>query len=129
MSTGFVDAAMAVYVEAVDLFPRNVPLTISYAEALIVAGEPALAHEILLDLLNNVPPTPEQIRLIARAANAEGDIGNAHYYMGEYYLSLGNGPLAIGQMRMALESPGVGSVDRARYQARLSQIGEWMADE
>lgn len=129
MRTGFVEAALAVYVEAVDLFPRNVPLTISYAEALIVAGEPAQSHELLLDLLNNVPPTPEQIRLIARAANAEGDIGNAHYYMGEYYLSVGNGPLAIGQLRMALESPGVNSVDRARYQARLAQVGEWMADE
>lgn len=129
MRTGFVDAALNVYVEAVDLFPRNVPLTISYAEALIVAGAPARAHKILLDLLNNVPPTPEQIRLIARAANAEGDSGNAHYYMGEYYLSIGNGPLAIGQLRMALESPGVNSVDRARYQARLAQIGEWMADQ
>jgi predicted Zn-dependent protease len=129
MRNGFADAAFAVYVEAVDLFPRNIPLTVSYAEALIVARQPALAHEILLDLLNNVPPTPEQIRLIARAANAEGDIGNAHYYMGEYYLSLGNGPLAIGQMRMALESPGVNSIDRARYQARLTQIGEWMSDE
>ncbi|NIW23084.1 MAG: M48 family metalloprotease [Gammaproteobacteria bacterium] len=129
MRTGFVEAAFDVYVEAIDLFPRNVPLTISYAEALIVAGKPAEAHELLLDLLNNVPPTPEQIRLIARAANAEGDVGNSHYYMGEYYLSLGNGPLAIGQLRMALESPGVNSVDRARYQARLNQIGEWMAAE
>ncbi len=129
MRTGFVDAALDVYVEAADLFPRNVPLTISYAQALIVAGEPAQAHELLLDLLNNVPPTPEQIRLIARAANAEGDVSNAHYYMGEYYLSIGNGPLAIGQLRMALESPGANSVDRARYQARLQQINEWMAEE
>jgi len=129
MRTGFVDAALRVYVEAVDLFPRNIPLTISYAEALIVAGEPARAHQILLDLLNNVPPTPAQIRLIARAANAEGDSGNAHYYMGEYYLAIGNGPLAIGQLRMALESPDVNSVDRARYQARLKQINEWLPDE
>jgi predicted Zn-dependent protease len=129
MQSGLTDAALAIYVEAIDLFPRNVPLTISYAEALIAAGEPAQAHELLLDLLNNVPPTPEQIRLIARAANAEGDIGNAHYYMGEYYLSIGNGPLAVGQLRMALESPGVNSVDRSRYQARLDQVTEAMPEE
>ncbi len=128
MRTGLIEAAFAVYREAIDLFPRNVPLTISYAEALIVAGQPARAHQLLLDLLNNVPPTPAQIRLIARAANAEGDIGNSHYYMGEYYLALGNGPLAIGQLRMALESPGVNAVDRARYQARLKQVNEWMAE-
>ena len=57
------------------LFPRNVPLTISYAEALIAAGQAAEAHALLLDLLNNVEATPEQLRLIARAANAEGDVG------------------------------------------------------
>jgi len=127
--TGFIDAAFEVYIEAVDLFPRNVPLTISYAESLITAGEPARAHEILLDLLNNVPATPEQIRLIARAANAEGKIGNAHHYMGEYYLSVGDLPLAFGQLRMALESPGVNSVDRARYRARLQRISEYLPEE
>jgi len=126
---GQIDAALDSYAEALGLFPRNVPLTISYAEALIVAGEPAAAHEILLDLLNNVPPTPEQIRLIARAANAEGDISNAHFYMGEYYLSIGNASLAVNQLRMALESPGVNSVDRARIQARLQQIRDFMPDE
>ncbi len=129
IQSGLTDSALAVYVEAVDLFPRNVPLIISYAEALITAGKPDLAHDILLDLLNNVPPTPEQIRLIARAANAEGDIGNAHYYMGEYYLSIGNGPLAIGQLQMALESPGVNTVDRSRYEARLKQVADAMPDE
>lgn len=129
MQSGFVDAALAVYVEASALFPRNIPLTISYAEALIAAGQPATAHKILLDLLNNVPPTPEQIRLIARAANAEGDIGNAHYYMGEYYLSIGNGPLAIGQLQMALESPGVNTVDQSRYRARLKEVADAMPEE
>ena len=124
-----IDRALDVYSEAIGLFPRNVPLTISYAETLILASEPAGAHEILLDLLNNVPPTPEQIRLIARAANAEGDIGNAHFYMAEYYLMIGSGPLAVNQLRMALESPDVNHVDHARIEARLSQVQEFMAPD
>ncbi len=123
---GQLDRALDVYAGAIGLFPRNVPLTISFAEALIIAGDPATAHQVLLDLLNNVPPTPAQIRLIARAANAEGDIGNAHFYMAEYYLMTGNGPLAMNQLRMALESPNVNSVDRARIEARLSQIRDMM---
>jgi predicted Zn-dependent protease len=123
---GQLDRALDAYTEAIALFPRNVPLTISFAEALILAGDPATAHEVLLDLLNNVPPTPEQIRLIARAANAEGDIGNAHFYMAEYYLMIGSGPLAVNQLRMALESPNVNSVDRARIEARLAKIREMM---
>ena len=129
MASGPVTAALNGYASAVHLFPRNVPLTISYAKALIAAGDPSKAHELLLDLLNNVPPTPEQIRLIARAANAEGDIGNAQHYMSEYYIIIGNFPLAINQLRMAIESPGVNTVDLARYQARLDQLTEAMSEE
>jgi predicted Zn-dependent protease len=126
---GSSDAAMSVYAEAIRLFPRNVPLTISYAEALIAAGKPAEAHELLLDLLNNVPATPPQLRLIARAANAEGDVANAYFYMSYYYASIGNLPLAIGQVRMALEAPEVHTVDRARFRSRLEQLIEYLPEE
>ncbi len=120
---------LTVFRDAAALFPRNVPLTVSYAQALIVAGRPAQAHSVLLDLLNNVPPTPAQIRLIARAANAAGDVGNAHYYMAEYYILSASLPLAVNQLRMALEAPDVNSVDRARYQARLDFLSENMSDK
>ena len=72
-------------------------MTISYAETLITAGKPSEAHKLLLDLLNNVPATAPQLRLIARAANAEGDVANAYFYMSYYYAAIGNLPLAIGQ--------------------------------
>jgi beta-barrel assembly-enhancing protease len=127
--SGLSDQAMEVFAEAVRLFPRNVPLTIAYAEALIDADAPADAHRLLLDLLNNVPPTPTQIRLIARAANAEGDTLNAYYYMGEYYLSIGNLPLAISQLRLALELPDAHAVQRARLNARLDEIMEFLPEE
>jgi predicted Zn-dependent protease len=104
-------------------------LTISYAETLINAGKPAEAHELLLDLLNNVPPTAPQLRLIARAANAEGDVANAYFYMSYYYAAIGNLPLAIGQTRMALETPNSNDVDRARFRARLDQLIEYLPEE
>ncbi len=100
------------------------------AEALIAAGRAPDAHELLLDLLNNVPPTPEQLRLIARAANAEGDAANAYFYMSYYYAAIGNLPLAIGQVRMALETPEeVHTVDRARFRSRLDQLIEYLPEE
>ena len=129
MASGATEAALAVYAESTRLFPRNIPLTISHAEALIAAGKPAEAHELLLDLLNNVPATPEQLRLIARAANAEGDVANAYFYMSYYYASIGNLPLAIGQVRMALETPDVHTVDKARFKARLDQLYEYLPEE
>lgn len=128
-ASGATDAALKVYAEAVRLFPRNVPLTISYAEALIAAERAHDAHMLLLDLLNNVPPTPEQLRLIARAANAEGDAANAYYYMSYYYTSIGNLPLAIGQVRMALETPDAHAVDRARFRSRLDQLIEYLPED
>lgn len=128
-ANGSTDEAIKVYQEAVRLFPRNRPLTISYADALITAGRPAEAHKLLLDLLNNVEPTPEQLRLIARAANAEGDVGNAYFYMSYYYAAIGNLPLAIGQVRLALEAPEVHTVDRARFEARLDQLMSYLPEE
>ncbi|HEU4616511.1 MAG TPA: M48 family metalloprotease [Gammaproteobacteria bacterium] len=128
-ASGLYDQAIKVYEDAIRLFPRNVPLTVSYASVLINAGQAEHAHRLLLDLLNNVPPTPEQIRLIARAANAQGDTLNAYYYMGEYYVSTGNLPLAIRQLRMALEVPGAGPVERAKLNARLAELMDYLPKE
>jgi predicted Zn-dependent protease len=128
-ASGATEAALAAYADAIRLFPRNAPLTTSYAETLIAAGKPAEAHELLLDLLNNVPPTAPQLRLIARAANAEGDVANAYFYMSYYYAAIGNLPLAIGQVRMALEAPDVHEVDRARFRSRLDQLIEYLPEE
>lgn len=123
------EQSMQVYREAMALSPRNIPLTISYAESLIAAGEASEAHRVLLDLLNNVPPTPAQIQLIARAANAEGDIANAHNYMSEYYLSIGNLQLALRQLQLALELPDTNAVDRSRFHAKIERIIEYMPEE
>jgi predicted Zn-dependent protease len=111
---------------AVHLFPRNVPVTIRYAEALMKAGRAAEAHTVLLDLFNNVPPTPEQIRLIALAASAAGDPGDAYFYMGEYQISGGNLPMAAQQLQLALATPNLSQVQRARYQARLDEVREYL---
>jgi predicted Zn-dependent protease len=83
----------------------------------------------LLDLLNNVPATAEQLRLIARAANAEGDVANAYFYMSYYYVAVSNLPLAIEQVRMALETPDANEVDRARFRSRFDQLIEYLPDD
>ena len=119
LKNGDIKAAIEVYAKAIKLFPRNTPLTNSYSDALIVSGDAEAAHDLLLDLLNNSSPTPEQFRLIAQAANANGDMGNAHHYMSHYYSTIGNYPDALTQIQMALGSPGVNPVDRARFESEL----------
>lgn len=128
MSSGLTERALTIYEEALKLSPRNVPLSVSYAGALIEAGKAAEAHGVLLDVFNHVQPTPPQIQLIARAANAEGNAARAHYYMAEYHVALASLKPAIDQLQMALEAPNVSSVDRARFQARLERLKELLAE-
>lgn len=127
VKAGQTNDALGTFKHAVKLFPRNVPVTIRYAESLIAAGNAKEAHSVLLDLFNNVPPTPEQIRLTASAASAAGDTGDAYYYMGEYQIAGGNLQLAAMQYQLALSAPNLTTIQRQRYQARLDEVREYLA--
>lgn len=117
------------FARAVRLFPRNVPLVIHYAEALLQVGNPEAAHAILLDLLNNVPPTPGQVRLIAKAANEAGDVAEAMYYMSEFRLMTGDLIGGISFLRQALALPELQEIQRIRFEARIDFIREFMSEE
>jgi beta-barrel assembly-enhancing protease len=123
---GHVNDALATFRRAETLFPRNVPVTVRYAETLMAAGRPGEAHTMLLDLFNVVPPTPDQIRLTALAASAAADPGDAYYYMGEYQLANGDLQLAVQQYQLALASPHISSIQRQRYRARLDEVREFL---
>ncbi len=124
---GRMSEALATFEHATGLFPRNVPVTVRYAEALMAAGRPGDAHNMLLDLFNNVPPTPDQIRLTALAASAAGDPGDAYFYMGEYQIAGGDLALAVQQLQLALAAPNIGPIQRQRYQARLDEVRDALA--
>jgi predicted Zn-dependent protease len=111
---------------AKDLFPRNVPVTVRYAETLMRAGDDRQAHYVLLDLFNVTPPTQDQVRLIALAANAAGETAEADYYMAEYHVMSGDLTLAIMQLRQALATPQITPVQRARFKARIEELKEFL---
>ena len=119
--------ALVTFQRAEQLFPRNVPVTVRYAETLMAAGRPMDAHNLLLDLFNNVPPPPDQIRLTALAASAAGDAGDAYYYMGEYQIAGGDLMLAVQQLQLALAAPHITQIQRSRYLARLDEVREYLA--
>lgn len=129
MAAGDADAAFATFRSALRVSPRNVPLTVRYAQALLKADRAREAHMVLLDLFNNVMPTPEQIRLTAMAASAAGDTGDAYYYMSEYHIASGNLPLSIQQLELALAAPNLTGVQRQRFQARLDEIRDATSKE
>ena len=129
MAAGQKEQALATFAKALDLFPRNVPVTVRYAEALMQAEQPAKAHQLLLDLFNNTQPTPAQIRLTALAASAAGETGDAYYYMAEYHLSSGDLMLATQQLDLALTDPHLTDVQRKRYFARREEIRDHLREQ
>jgi predicted Zn-dependent protease len=114
---------------ALILFPRNVPVTIRLAETLMHEGDNRRAHLILLDLFNVVEPTPEQARLIAKAANAAGDIADSYYYMSEFYLMSGDLKMSANQLQLGLSLPKLDPIQRARFSARLEEVRAAMPKE
>ena len=121
--------ARGTFERTLTIAPRNVPVSVRYAEVLLQLGDAKKAHELLLDLFNNVPPTPSQIRLIALAASQAGDTGDAYYYMAELYIANGDLPLAMAQLDLALASPGLTEVQRKRFQARRDEIRDFLRYE
>ena len=121
--------AIEIFERALELFPRNVPLVIEYGERLLELGQPKKAHRMLLDLLNNVPPTPEQVRLIARAASMAEEHAEAYYYLSEYRLMIGDLTGGIGYLQQALRLPELQEIQRARFEARIDFIREYMSEE
>jgi predicted Zn-dependent protease len=123
------DLGLETFDRAVELFPRNVPVVIHYGEELLKLGKAKQAHAMLLDLMNNVPPTPEQVRLIARAANEAGDVAESFYYVSEYRLMTGDRVGGIGFLRQALALPELQEIQRIRFEARIDFIRDFMTEE
>jgi predicted Zn-dependent protease len=126
---GHLPEALSLFQRADLLFPRNVPITVRYAEALMQNHQPQEAHLLLLDLFNNVDPSPAQIRLTALAASAAGDAGDAYEYMAEYDLVGGQLALADQQLELALSTPGLTGQQRAKFRARLEQVRGWLREQ
>ena len=122
-------AGVGAFEQAIELFPRNVPLVLSYGEYLLRLGQAPKAHTLLLDLMNNVPPTPQQVRLIARAANAAGNAAESYYYLSEYELMTGNLVQGIRFLQEALLLPELEEIQRIRFEARIDFIREFMTEE
>lgn len=123
------DDALKVFENALGLFPRNVPLVIAYSERLLDLGRPTQAHDLLLDLLNNVLPTPDQVRLIARAASEAEESAEALYYLSEYRFMIGDLSGGIGYLQQALRLPEIQEIQRIRFEARIDFIREFMTEE
>ncbi len=128
-AAGRMPDSIRVLKQSLDLFPRNVPLTIHLADTLMQSGDNKQAHEVLLDLFNIVEPTPDQTRLIAKAANAAGDVADSYYYMAQFYIMTGDLKMCFNQLQLALQLPGLNAIQRARFSAQLDEVRAALAKQ
>jgi predicted Zn-dependent protease len=119
---GQVQAGIATYADALKLFPDSAPLVLSYANDLIDSGRPRSAISLLLPLSLDSGNGPEAVHLLAKAYDKNGNSADSHYYMSEYYLQNGLPAAAVDQLKIALATPGIDSVQKQRYRARLHRV-------
>jgi len=122
LANGQLKESQAVLDKGLALFPRNVPVTIRLAETLMREGDNKRAQLILDDLFNQVEPTPNQAKLIAKAANDAGNVADSYYYMADYYLMNGDLMTASNQLALALGVPDLNPIQRARISAMLDEV-------
>jgi predicted Zn-dependent protease len=122
LANGQLKESQAVLDQASFLFPRNVPITIRLADTLMREGDNNRAQLMLDDLFNQVEPTPNQAKLIAKAANAAGNVADSYYYMADFYLMNGDLGMASNQLQLALGLPNLNPIQRARISAMLEEV-------
>lgn len=108
--------------KGLDLFPRNEPITIRLSETLMRSGQNKRAQLLLDDLFNVVEPTPDQTKLIAKAASDAGNLADSYYYMSYFWVMTGDLKMSAAQLQLALALPGLDAIQRARFSARLDEI-------
>jgi len=129
LANGQLRESQKVLEQAMNLFPRNVPITIRLAQTYMQAGENERAHRLLLDLFNVVEPTPGQTQLIAKAAHAAGDIADSYYYLSEFYIMNGELERSSNELRLALSLKKLNPIQRARFSARLEEVRAALAED
>lgn len=100
----------------------SLPLRLAYAEALIDAGEPSQALELLEPASRTNANDPQLFALLAQAAIKANDQAATYRYRAEHHYSLGELEPAIRQLEVALRQGNLSYHDASRLQARLDEL-------
>lgn len=93
--------ALGLLDEAARLFPDNHAVALERVQAMLKAGKPDAARELLLEQARRqTRPDPEIYKLLAQANGALNRSAEMHRYMAEYYYHTGDTEAAIIQARL-----------------------------
>jgi predicted Zn-dependent protease len=121
---GNIPEALNQYAVAFREAPNSRAAAYGYVNMLTLAGQPEAAKKLLRELPFAERGDPRFFKLLAEAENDLGQKANSHFSLSDYYRSLGELPLALRQLRLAQETPGISNYQRLRVDARMDEIGD-----
>ncbi len=101
------DVGLARYKKLLEKFPSKDALRLEYTEALLKAGKPEQARNVLASLEFNTQHLPTYYQLLAQTFADLHQIGEYHRYLAEFYHSTGKTQQAILQIRLAKSIKGL----------------------
>ncbi len=93
--------ALARYQTLSRQFPENDSIKIDYVSALLKAGEPSNAKNVLLQLSQKTQQLPIFSQLLAQIYGDLNQPAESHRYLADYYFAMGETQQAILQIRLA----------------------------
>jgi predicted Zn-dependent protease len=114
--------ALAVYKDALNLYPDNLAIALPYATTLMDAGREEDAYRLLTDTTANHQENAKAFKLLAQAAAATGHNVQTHTAMSQYYFLNGFTNQSIEQLKLAVKQPEVNDYLTARIEARITQL-------
>jgi predicted Zn-dependent protease len=119
--------ARDVLADALKITPRNYPLTMAYAEALMRTGNPELAAEKLTIMSQERPNDHFVWYNLAEAQGLANNIIGVHEARAEYFVRVGNFDQAIKQLSFATPLVRNNFQQSAKIKQRITQIFEMKA--
>jgi beta-barrel assembly-enhancing protease len=124
LARGDTNLALAGLARTLELFPRYAPAILEYADALITAGKPDEARQVLLSHEQAMGTRMDTYRLLAFAARDAGQTTEAQYQMANYLFERGDGAGALAQLDAALRVSTLSQHERSKLRARRQEIAE-----
>jgi predicted Zn-dependent protease len=115
---------LAAYERTLQANPRFAPVILEYAEALIQAGKPEQAREILLSHEQALGTRLDTYRLLGQAAREMHNNAEASYQTANYLYLRGDAGGALSQLDAGLRIASLSEQDRARLSARRAEVRE-----
>lgn len=122
---------LAIYDIALSRHPGSRPVVLGYAEALLGAGQPDKARDVLRDYARDHTPRSDPLyyRLLAEAEGRTGAQAEGHLAMAEFYFQIGATGAAREQLELAKKQPDLSYYQRERIDARLKVVEEQLEEE